>query len=48
VWRLERLSDDQTSGRIDESMDGFLLSLFYSSKELEETDRRCLEREGGE
>ena len=44
VWRLDRLPGDQTSVKTDESMDGFLLSLFYSSKKLEETDRRWLER----
>jgi len=44
VWKLERLSDDQTLVKTEESMDGFLLTLFYSSKKLEVTDRRWLDR----
>jgi hypothetical protein len=30
--------------KTDESMHGFLLTLFYSSKKLEETDQRWLDR----
>ena len=44
VWRLRRLSDDQTLVKTEESMDGFLLTLFYSSKKLEQTDQRWLDR----
>jgi uncharacterized protein YndB with AHSA1/START domain len=44
VWKLSRLADGRTIVRTDESMHGFLLSLFYSSKKLEETDQRWLDR----
>jgi uncharacterized protein YndB with AHSA1/START domain len=44
VWKLQRLSDDQTLVKTEESMDGFLLTIFYSSKKLEEADRRWLDR----
>jgi len=44
VWKLQRVSDDQTLVRTEESMDGFLLTLFYSSKKLEETDQRWLDQ----
>jgi uncharacterized protein YndB with AHSA1/START domain len=44
VWKLQRLSDDRTLVKTEESMNGFLLTLFYSSKKLEETDRRWLDR----
>jgi uncharacterized protein YndB with AHSA1/START domain len=44
VWKLQRLSGDQTLVKTEESMDGFLLTLFYSSKKLEETDQRWLNR----
>jgi hypothetical protein len=44
VWKLSRLADGHTIVRTDESMHGFLLSLFYSSKKLEETDQRWLDR----
>ena len=44
VWKLSRLADDQTIVRTDESMHGFLLTLFYSSKKLQETDQRWLDR----
>jgi len=44
VWKLSRLADDQTLVKTDESMHGFLLTLFYSSKKLEETDQRWLDR----
>jgi uncharacterized protein YndB with AHSA1/START domain len=43
VWKLSRLADGHTIVRTDESMHGFLLSLFYSSKKLEETDKRWLD-----
>ncbi len=42
VWKLSQLADDQTIVKTDESMHGFLLTLFYSSKKLEETDQRWL------
>jgi uncharacterized protein YndB with AHSA1/START domain len=44
VWKLSRLADGGTIVKTDESMHGFLLSLFYSSKKLEETDQRWLDR----
>ena len=44
VWRLQRLSDGQTLVKTEESMDGFLLTFFYSSKKLEQTDQRWLDR----
>lgn len=44
VWKLQRWSGEQTLVKTDESMDGFLLSLFYSSKQLKETDQRWLDR----
>jgi uncharacterized protein YndB with AHSA1/START domain len=44
VWKLQRVSDDQTLVRTEESMDGFLLTIFYSSKKLAETDQRWLDR----
>jgi uncharacterized protein YndB with AHSA1/START domain len=44
VWKLSRLADNQTIVKTDESMHGFLLTLFYSSKKLEETDQRWLDR----
>ncbi|HXR14637.1 MAG TPA: SRPBCC family protein [Terriglobales bacterium] len=44
IWKLSRLAGDQTMVRTDESMQGFLLTLFYSSKKLEETDQRWLDR----
>ena len=44
VWKLSRLAEDQTIVKTDESMHGFLLTLFYSSKKLEETDQRWLDR----
>jgi uncharacterized protein YndB with AHSA1/START domain len=42
VWKLQRLPGGKTLVKTDESMDGFLLTLFFSSKKLEETDRRWL------
>jgi hypothetical protein len=42
VWKLQRLSGDRTLVRTNESMDGFLLALFYSSKKLQESDQRWL------
>jgi len=44
LWKLSRLADDQTIVKTDESMHGFLLTLFYSSRKLEETDQRWLDR----
>jgi hypothetical protein len=44
VWKLQRLSDNQTLVKTEESMNGFLLTIFYSSKKLEETDQRWLDR----
>jgi uncharacterized protein YndB with AHSA1/START domain len=41
VWKLHRLPGNRTLVKTDESMDGFL-TWFYSSKKLEESDRRWL------
>jgi len=43
LWKLQRLPGDHTLVKTDESMDGFLLSLFYSSKKLLESDQRWLD-----
>ncbi len=43
LWKLKRLPDGQTLVRTEESMNGFLITLFYSSKELEASDRRWLD-----
>jgi len=43
VWKLQQLPGNHTLVRTDESMDGFLLSLFYSSKKLKESDQRWLD-----
>lgn len=43
VWTLQQLPGERTLVRTDESMDGFLLSLFYSSKKLKEGDQRWLD-----
>jgi uncharacterized protein YndB with AHSA1/START domain len=40
LWKLKPLPDGRTLVRTEESMSGFLLTLFYSSKKLEETDQR--------
>lgn len=44
VWRLERVSGNKTLVKVDESMSGFALTLFYSSKDLESSDRLWLNR----
>ena len=44
VWTLGRISAEETEVTTTESMDGFLLTLFYSSKQLSEADRRWLDR----
>jgi uncharacterized protein YndB with AHSA1/START domain len=44
VWKLQRLTNDETLVKTDESMQGFLLTVFYSSKKLEEGDQRWLDR----
>lgn len=44
VWNLERLPGHRTRVKVDESMSGFLLTLFYSSKELEASDQLWLDR----
>lgn len=43
AWTLERLPGGRTLVKTDESMDGFLLSLFYSSGKLKEGDQRWLD-----
>ena len=43
AWTLERLPDGRTLVQTDESKNGFLLSLFYSSKKLKESDQRWLD-----
>lgn len=40
VWRLQRLPGDRTLVKTRESMQGFLLTMFYSSSKLEESDQR--------
>jgi hypothetical protein len=42
VWTLQRLTGERTLVKTTESMDGFLLTLFYSSKKLQESDQRWL------
>jgi hypothetical protein len=44
VWKLERLPGNKTMVQTEESMSGFLLTFFYSSKELQATDRTWLDR----
>ena len=44
VWKLERLGGNRTRVSMEESMSGILLGLLYSSKELEASDRRWLDR----
>jgi uncharacterized protein YndB with AHSA1/START domain len=44
VWRLSPTPDGQTQVQEDESMDGFLLTLFYNSKKLESADQQWLQR----
>ena len=44
VWKLQRLSEDQTVVKTEESMHGFLLTVFYSSKKLEQSDQHWLDR----
>lgn len=44
VWKLERLANDQTLVRTNESMEGFMITVFYSSKKLEAGDKLWLDR----
>jgi uncharacterized membrane protein len=44
VWRLVRLPGNKTRVETDESMSGILLTLFYSSRQLQESDQLWLER----
>jgi uncharacterized protein YndB with AHSA1/START domain len=44
VWKLERLPGDRTRVSTDESMSGFLLTSFYSSRELQVSDQFWLDR----
>ena len=44
VWKLERLPGNATRVITNESMSGFLLTRFYSSEELESSDRFWLDR----
>jgi uncharacterized protein YndB with AHSA1/START domain len=44
VWKLERLSANQTRVKTDESMSGWLLPFFYSSRQLQASDRLWLDR----
>lgn len=44
VWKLSQTAGGQTTVETDESMEGFLLSLFYSSKKLAASDQQWLER----
>lgn len=43
MWKLERLPGDLTQVTTNESMDGPLLGLFYSSKKLQESNQSWLE-----
>jgi hypothetical protein len=43
VWKLERLADGGTKVETNESMDGLLIGLFFSSEKLQENDQRWLE-----
>ena len=43
AWTLERLPGGRTLVKTDESMNGFLLSFFYSSEKLKEGDQRWLD-----
>jgi hypothetical protein len=42
VWRLVARADNRTLVAVDESMSGFLLTLFFSSQKLEQSDRTWL------
>ncbi len=42
VWKLRRLPGDRTLVKTNESMEGFLLTMFYSSSKLKESDQRWL------
>jgi hypothetical protein len=44
IWKLSRLPDRQTMVTVEESMTGFLLTVFYSSKKLQKSDQRWLDR----
>jgi len=44
VWKLEPIRGNKTLVKVDESMSGFPLTLFYSSRDLEESDRLWLVR----
>jgi uncharacterized protein YndB with AHSA1/START domain len=44
VWKLEPVRGNKTRVKVDESMSGFALTFFYSSKDLEESDRLWLNR----
>ena len=43
VWKLQPLPGGQTAVHVDESMDGLLMRIFYSSKQLTEDDQGWLE-----
>lgn len=42
VWKLEALPNGQTLVTTNESMDGFMLTVFYSSKKLKESQEHWL------
>ena len=42
VWKLQRLPGDRTLVKTNESMEGFLLTMFYSSSKLKESDQHWL------
>jgi hypothetical protein len=44
VWKLERLPGDRTRVTTVESMSGFLVSFFYSSRDLQVSDQFWLDR----
>ena len=43
-WKLERIAGGKTHVRVDESMSGFPIMVFYSSKDLQESDQFWLDR----
>lgn len=44
LWKLEQLPGNKTQVKTEESMSGFMLTLFYSSKELQTLDQTWLDR----
>jgi uncharacterized protein YndB with AHSA1/START domain len=42
VWKLQGLPDGRALGKTSESMEGFMLKVFYSSEKLKESDQHWL------